>query len=257
MSSDGQEEIHNPREAAAHCQTGGGHLIKKALRHLQRVLPSGGGTFRSPPLARQKACLREWANGLGLLLEPASLFERLQRGGQEHDIALDGDRVLKATRNGIFGLTPGLELSLISGIGDNRRFHLWEATPMEYLERLWLQNRLVPGLNSLEGILAEEEQDGEIAIVIAQPRFDFHPVTQPEIDAWFADKGFRKITASGYYRAGDNLGVFDAHDRNVLRFERDLIPFDVIPCRPGGGFLQFIENSLAGGQPVVELRRLG
>lgn len=47
-----------------------------------------------------------------------------------------------------------------------------------------------------------------------------------------------------YYRAEDNLGVFDAHDKNLIRAGELLVPFDVIPCHPGGGFLAFIEETL-------------
>ena len=54
-----------------------------------------------------------------------------------------------------------------------------------------------------------------MAIVISQPRFDIVPVTTAEIDAWFESLGFRKITEAAYYRVEDNLGVFDAHDKEM------------------------------------------
>ena len=155
------------------------------------------------------------------------------------------------TRDGIFGLSPGIDLALVSSDMDARRFHLWEASPMEYLERLLLQNELVPGLNHLEGVII---QGDDMAIVSSQPRFDLEPVSQTEIDDWFAAQGFEKVTRCGYYRATDNLGVFDAHTKNLVRFENTLIPFDVIPCRPGGGFLQFIADTLARGHQVKEVR---
>lgn len=136
---------------------------------------------------------------------------------------------------------------------DARRFHLWEATPIEYLERLLIQNDLVPGLNRLEGVI---DQGDDLAIVTSQPRFDILPVTQAEIDAWFAAQGFEKVTHSGYYRAEDNLGVFDAHTKNLVRFEDTLIAFDVIPCRPADGFLQFISETLAGGHSVSAVRTI-
>ncbi|MBN8419980.1 MAG: hypothetical protein J0L73_13770 [Verrucomicrobia bacterium] len=155
------------------------------------------------------------------------------------------------TRDGIFGLSPGIDLALVSSDMDARRFHLWEASPIEYLERLLLQNELVPGLNRLEGIIVQGE---DVAVVSSQPRFELEPVSQLEIDAWFETQGFEKVTRCGYYRAGDNLGVFDAHAKNLVRFEDTLIPFDVIPCRPGGGFLQFIADTLAAGHQVKEVR---
>jgi len=63
-----------------------------------------------------------------------------------------------------------------------------------------------------------------------------------------------KITDSAYYRREDNLGVFDAHDKNLVRAGDDLIPFDVIPCHPAGGFLAFIEETLAAGHRLRAVR---
>ena len=76
------------------------------------------------------------------------------------------------------------------------------------------------------------------------------PVSESEIDEWFAAQGFKKITHSGYYREEDNLGVFDAHSKNVVRAGDVLVPFDVIPCRPAGGFLKFITDAIAAGHTV-------
>jgi hypothetical protein len=241
------------REAAAHPRADGAHLIFAALDHLRGGLSADGSSSGSPSLARQKENLREWARGLGLLLSQSDLPPKVVRGGQEHDVYHDEatDRYFKVTRDGIFGLSPGIDLALVSSDMDARRFQLWEASPIEYLERLLLQNELVPGLNQLEGII---DQGDDLAIVTSQPRFDIVPVTLEEIDAWFAAQGFEKVTPCGYYRAEDNLGVFDAHAKNLVRFEDTLIPFDVIPCRPDGGFLQFIADTLAAGHTVLAVR---
>ena len=162
------------------------------------------------------------------------------------------DRYFKVTRNGVFGLSPGIELALVSSSQDARRFHLWEASPVEYLERLHLQNLLVPGLNRLEGVI--HQINGELAIVTSQPRLEIIPVKTAEIDAWFSSRDFEKVAESGYYRREDNLGVFDAHDKNLVRAGEDLIPFDVIPCHPGGGFLAFIEETLTSGHSLRAVR---
>ena len=143
-------------------------------------------------------------------------------------------------------------MALVSSAADARRFHLWESTPLEYLERLHLQNLLIPGLNVLEGVISQP--GGDLAIVTSQPRFELVPVTTAEIDAWFASLGFAKVAESSYYRAEDNLGVFDAHDKNLVRADDVLVPFDVIPCRPAGGFLAFIEETLAAGHTLRAIR---
>lgn len=190
---------------------------------------------------------------MGLLLSQSDLPAKVVRGGQEHDVYHDEatDRYFKVTRDGVFGFSPGIELALVSSSEDARRFHLWEASPIEYLERLLLQNELIPGLNRLEGVI---DQGDDLAVVTSQPRFDIVAVTQEEIDAWFVTQGFEKVTECGYFRAEDNLGVFDAHTKNLVRFEDTLIPFDVIPCRPAGGFLRFIADTLAAGHTLTVVR---
>lgn len=240
-------------DSAAHERADGEDLIVAALDHLRGSLSADRDASGPPSLTRQKESLCEWARGLGLLLTASDLPSKAERGGQEHDIFHDErtDRYVKVTRDGMFGLSPGIDLALVSSDMEARRFHLWEASPIEYLERLLLQNELVPGLNRLEGVIV---QGDDVAIVSSQPRFELLPVTLAEIDEWFQSLGFEKITACGYYRASDNLGVFDAHAKNLVRFEGTLIPFDVIPCRPAGGFLKFIADTLARGHGVKEVR---
>jgi len=190
---------------------------------------------------------------MGLLLNPEDLPSKAVKGGQEHDLWHEEttDRYWKLTKNGVFGLNPGIDLALVSSAEDARRFHLWEATPLQYLERLDLHNLLVPGLNRLEGVIS---QPGDLSIVTSQPRFDIIAVTQQEIDDWFASLGFHKVANAAYFRPEDNLGVFDAHDKNVIRAGDTLMPFDVIPCLPEGGFLDFIRDTLAAGHSLRAVR---
>lgn len=250
------EQPASQREAAPNQRAAPPDLVRAALDHVRGSLPADGGSSGTPTVARQKADLCEWAHGLGLLLTLDKLPTVAVRGGQEHDLFHDTatDRYFKVTRGGIFGLSPGIELALVSSSQDARRFHLWEATPLEYLERIALVNELVPDLNRLEGILTQA--DGDLAIVTSQPRFDIVAVTEAEIDAWFATQGFQRITSSGYYRVADNLGVFDAHDKNVVRAGELLVPFDVIPCHPAGGFLDFINETLQAGHTLKAERTI-
>ncbi len=231
----------------------GSDLVAAAIAHLRASVSGDEPASWPPPLAIQKAGLGEWAKSLGLILAPDDLPSKSVRGGQEHDLWHDQatDRYWKSTRGGIFGLQPGIELALVSSGQDARRFHLWEASPVEYLQRLLLHNQLMPGLNQFEGLILQSD---ELIIVSSQPRFDIVPVTIAEIDSWFAALGFSKITDAAYYRAGDNLGIFDAHDKNLIRFEDTLIPFDVIPCHPADGFLRFIGETLADGHALHAIR---
>jgi len=253
---DCESDSSNPRAGtpAPDSSGDGEDLVRAARDFLRGSLSPDVGALGAPTLSGQAAGLRAWAQRLGLVLNLDNLPPTIVRGGQEHNLYHDEatDRYIKVTRHGVFGLSPGIELALVSSSQDARRFHLWEASPLEYLERLHLQNQLVPALNRLEGVM--NLPDGGIAIVTSQPRFDIVAVTTAEIDAWFAGQGFEKITAAAYYRADDNLGVFDAHDKNVIRAGDLLVPFDVIPCRPDGGFLDFIRDTLAAGHSVRAVR---
>jgi hypothetical protein len=242
------------RQAAPVSGAGRTSLVRAALNYLRRGLPPDGRAPETTVISRQKIDLCEWAKGLGLLLSRHQLPPVALRGGQEHDLYHDKktDRYIKVTRDGVFGLSPGIDLALVSSSHGGRKFHLWEATPLEYLERLELHNQLVPDLNVLEGVFVQA--DGDMAIVTSQPRFDIVPVTETEIDDWFLSQGFHKITHSAYYREADNLGVFDAHDKNVIRAGEILIPFDIIPCRPAAGFLEFIEDTLKAGHTLTAQR---
>jgi hypothetical protein len=248
-------ESSDANDQAPHLQgEDAGDRIVAALAHFRTsAARDGTASWESAP-AWQEACLKEWASHVGLLLEANDYVPFVERGGQEHDVIAQADRYIKVTRGGYFGFSPGIELALVPSGQDARRFHLWEALPYQYLERLRLQNQLVPGLNCLEGIIVQQD---ELSIIISQERFDINPVTQDEITQWFAALGFTKITTAAYYRREDNLGVFDAHDKNVVRATSDpsiLIPFDVIPVHPDGGFLSFIDETLAAGDSINVVR---
>lgn len=250
-----REDVSPEDHQASHLsRENGGDLIVAALHYLRRSLEGDGETHWKSASSRQESCLQEWGQSLDLIVDSESFINSFERGGQEHDVLIDerAGRYFKLTRNGVFGFTPGIELALVSSGDDPRRFHLWEASPYLYLERLLLQNTyLTPGLNRLEGMVF---QDGDVAILTSQPRFQLNSVTQAEIDEWFVSLGFRTIAPAAYYREEDNLGVFDAHDKNVVRAGDTLVPFDVIPCHPDGGFLSFIEGSVAKGQSLSAVR---
>ena len=230
----------------------GEDLILAAIDHLRRSESTDGKTPRKTLRPRMEESLAGWAADLDLLLDPDSFLTPFYRGGMEHDLLERDDRVYKSTRLGVFGLSPGIELALVASSQDARRFHLWEATPLEYLERLRLQNLLVPKLNSFEGIALTSPT--ALSIITSQPLFEKIPVTTDEIDAYFAAQGFTKITTAAYYRQEDNLGIFDAHDKNLFRAGNTLIPFDVIPCHPTDGFLKFIEDTVAAGHSLKAVR---
>ena len=62
-------------------------------------------------------------------------------------------------------------------------------------------------------------------------------------DCWIAPS----ILSADFARLGAEVDA-------VVAAGADLIPFDVIPCHPDGGFLQFIEDTLAAGHTVRAVR---
>ena len=246
-----------PRSAAdqtyLHQGADGADRLTAAFDVLRGVLSECGGTPWTVSQARQEESLLEWAGRVGALLNAEDIFPFTVKGGMEHDLLhpLRDGRLWKATKYNYFGLTPGLELDLVPSGADARRFHLWESGIYHYLERLTLQNELFGQINRLEGFVIS---DKVITAVTSQPSYRLEPMTQSQIDEWFVGQRFVPITTAAYYRAEDNVAVFDAHDKNVAWNGSAVVPFDVIPCRPEGGFLEFIEKTLQAGESLCAVR---
>ena len=244
-SAANQTHLHQGADGADH--------LAAAFNHLRGFLSERGGTPWSVSHPDQENSIRQWAVAVGRLLTLEAIPGLRRRGGQEHDLLdpVREGRLWKVTTSGYFGLTPGLELDLVPAGVDGRRFHLWESGVYWYLERLVLQNELFGPINRLEGLLKEGDQ---LVVVTSQPLYELHRISQHEIDEWFITQGFARIIDAGYYRLADNIAVFDAHEKNVTRSEGLIIPFDVIPCRPDGGFLEFIEKTLQAGESLRAVR---
>ena len=54
--------------------------------------------------------------------------------------------------------------------------------------------------------------------------------------------------------AGQETSLLQWADRLGLLLNAGLIPFDMIPCHPAGGFLAFIEETLAAGHSLRAVR---
>lgn len=221
--------------------------IANARRRLERVLGLSGtehwAAFEiDSQKSREIACLRKWANECDAWLVEARLED--WKGGPgmgEHDLAKIGSRVWKATKEGRFGIWFGAHGR---AMGDPVRQikKLNSATPHQYLSRLALSNewcRTLPGLTAfdeltrLEGVLT---LDDEFSIITSQPCFP-HDDDQPdeaELARWLGSQRFRSIAKGIWYRASDDLGLFDIKPSNIIRSGGVLVPVDVIAIRPTG-----------------------
>lgn len=86
MSSEARHSTEFPGETSGFCRADGPDLVRKALDFLRGGAPADGSPYAAAPVARQKSQLCQWAQSLGLLLDPESIIPRLIREGQEHDI---------------------------------------------------------------------------------------------------------------------------------------------------------------------------
>ena len=135
--------------------------------------------------------------------------------GNEHEVWYDEDssRIIKATYPNKFGFT----------IGAGR-----DATPVQYLDRLALQNEVFGDEICVEGVANEL---GRIRIVTSQPYIEGRPATAQEMEEEFDRLGFRPLTVDGneiWYRLPDGVMAFDAHPRNFLTDDSGTVhPIDV------------------------------
>src|ERR1043166_5007013 len=126
--------------------------------------PAGGVSARQRQVfrGRQERDVLTWARENSQLISPANYIPLAVRGGEEHRVwpAPDRARYWKATYPGCSGFTV-IALSEVGNQPD-----LTPALPLEYLERLILQNQLFGDDIRLEGIALEE---GKTVIVTSQP----------------------------------------------------------------------------------------
>ena len=187
----------------------------------------------------QRTALIDWAKRVGKTLSFSHVeqFARVAEGA-EHSVFHDPERgvAVKATHVNRFGHSAFAE-----GV---------PATPLEYLERLALQNVLFGDDIRIAGVAFDEAQ---MEIVTTQPWIVVHSdVPTPalsEIDEYFGALGFRKVELVPdvpiYFQPEAGVIVADAHERNILRNETGaLVPIDLVIGKPGPQLLGRILEKL-------------
>lgn len=105
-----------------------------------------------------------------------------------------------------------------------------------------LTHELYPALeHRLEGFALVEEQ---FRIVISQRFVDPVPASAEAIADFFNGAGFDQLLPEAWYRAADNVAIFDTGTTNVLEFAGRLFPIDIMPIRPSGIMLERIWEAL-------------
>lgn len=162
----------------------------------------------------------------------------------EHDIIRVGDpvrRITKITKGQRFGFYPYADPMLVSGMVSDW-FGLRPATPLQYLRRMRLTHQLFPALeHRLEGFVMLE---GQFRMVISQCFIDPVAASREAIADFFTGAGFERLLPEAWYRAVDNVAVFDAGTTNILAFSGHIFPIDVLPIQPAGFLLERIREAL-------------
>jgi hypothetical protein len=152
------------------------------------------------------------------------------RGGEEHRVwpSPDRARYWKATYPGFAGFT------VILVPGADSEPDLTPALPLEYLERLLLQNRLFGDDVRLEGLAIE---DSRMVLITSQPVLVGDAVEEDEIIGSLAKLWFKPLWglhlgrpgSLAFYRDLDEVAVFDAHPANFVKdAEGIVLPIDLI-----------------------------
>jgi len=208
--------------------------LESAASHL-RASPRPAGTTpaRSREIlrGRQERDLLAWARENTRLIEPAVYLSRFEDAGEEHRVCLDvpTQRYFKATHAGRFGFSV---VALDDGTAE-----LTGATPLEYIERLLLQNSLFNDQIRLEGVAVETQGT---AVLTSQPNIHGGEVCAEEMSTFMEKLWFKPLHglslgrpgALAFYRDLDEVAAFDAHPGNFVKDDNGVVlPIDLVLLR--------------------------
>ena len=152
-------------------------------------------------------------------------------------------RYFKATHAGRFGFAV---IALPDG-----SVELTGATPLEYFERLLLQNSAFSDDMRLEGVAVE---NGATSVLTSQPNISGVEVSDHEMTAFMAKLWFKPLAglalgrpgALAFYRDLDEVAAFDAHPGNFVKDDNGVVlPIDLILIRADGAMQKALQKHLA------------
>ena len=226
------ENANLPEQSGGNAES----ALESAARHL-RATPSPGGASalgrREVFRRRQSRDLRAWAEEIGRVIDITIRLPDLRPGGEEVRIATPDDRsrYWKVTHSGRSGFI------VVCGDETGNQPELTGALPLEYLERLRLQNEILQDDIRLEGVAIQGE---EILIVTSQPAIIGDEVSESEMRdymgrLWFAPLHGLSLGRPGalaFYRDLDEVAAFDAHPGNFVKDgDGVVLPIDLILLR--------------------------
>ncbi len=181
---------------------------------------------------RQSNCLVEWARAENVVLTDAHIAGLEKWGGvsAEHEVfyRASDNRAVKRTYPGTFGIT------------DTPKGKQHHATPLFYLRRLELMNRVFDSDLRLEGVafgksLIIGEQGEKPCMVISQPWIRAADQNNPypsekEIEQFMKLLDFAPMKGSyfGWHRKKDGVTIRDARPDNFIKSSEGVVPIDLV-----------------------------
>lgn len=191
-----------------------------AAAELRAILEAGGEG--SGILAQSRGLVR-WAGSRGTLLGAGFDVGEFRDGGLVHRIAFDESAgiVYKLTYGAGFGRT----------CRDPRR-GLAPATPLEYLDRWSIHNRLFGRITWIVGVLNPEGDDFP-RVVVGQTAIRGELPSVERVAAFMVHAGFTPLGWGQYswIASKQRIAIFDARPANFVGVEELAVPFDLIPVR--------------------------
>lgn len=149
-----------------------------------------------------------------------------------------------------FGLIPELRLHPVVDLRPDAEhprergaIEFVPATPLEYLARWHYCNEVFGDNVRLASVI--RWADGMISFGITQPQYHGIPAEPREIDAYFHEAGWTRLSDPSGHAAFFNYAfevlAIDAERRNCYLNEGGLQPFDVILCKPDESLEQHLE----------------
>lgn len=203
------------------------------LRRSGHTIRGVGGN--SEEIDQQAVRLAEWARIRGVILTDDFWGTLKKHPGTtaEHEVyyRAEDNRVIKVTYPGTFGCTPDTK-------GQQQA-----ATPLFYLTRLELMNRVFDSELKLEGIAfgkslligVQGEQPRMVVsqswIRAANPRFPHPSLT--ELSTFMESLDFIPLSGAyfGWGRKSDRIKILDARPDNFINSTEGVIPIDLIICQ--------------------------
>lgn len=207
--------------------------------------------------AAEVAALQSWVKDRGLWVQQDAVKE-LWLGGSEHDVERLGNPVNEVRR-----VTKPSDECAGTGHGfvpvPKPVLCLIPSSMGAYLGRLTLLAKVFPEVGCrLEGFIRTTER---LEVVTRQRYIPGRLLSdiaaeigkkemQSQVDHWFRRRGFAKLylpqqvgASHAWYRAVDNLALFDAKPANLIAWDGHLFPIDVIPVQPEGALWKAIRSA--------------